>query len=224
MANLEFLYLRALDGSTRGIPNLERQISESPTLFVEAVALTYKRSDDGEDPPQWRIEDPERRSAVATATHRLLDQITRIPGSDDNGNINADALARWLAEARQLLRQHGRAEIGDQCIGQLLARATAEDDGMRPCIAICEALEAIASDDIATGYAIGVYNARGVHSRSFEGGEQERALAEQYRGWSRRRAIDYPFVATVLERIAASYDRDAEWHDSDAKVRRRLRN
>lgn len=143
MANLEFLYLRALDRSNRGIPNLERQISESPALFVEAVALTYKRSDDGEDPPQWHIDDPERRRAVATATHRLLGQIKRTPGTEDGGNIKAEALAQWLAEARRLLAQHGRAEIGDQCIGQLLARATAEDDGMRPCLAICEAMEAI---------------------------------------------------------------------------------
>lgn len=224
MANLEFLYVRALDRSNRGIPNLERQISESPALFVEAVALTYKRSDDGEDPPQWRIEDPERRKAVATATHRLLDQITRIPGTDDDGNISAEALAQWVAEARRLLAQHARAEVGDQCIGQLLARATAEDDGMRPCLAICEVMEAIGSEHIATGFAIGIYNARGAHWRSSEGGEQERAIAEQYRGWAKRRAIDYPYVSTVLESIAASYDRDAEWEDSEAKVRRRLRN
>jgi addiction module HigA family antidote len=221
MANLEFLYLAALDRTDRGIPNLERQISESPTLYVQAIALTYKRSDDGEDPQEWRV-NPDRRSAVATATHRLLDQIRRIPGTDENGNINAESLAQWLAEVRRLCAEHSRAEIGDQCIGQLLSRSTAEDDGMRPCLAICEAIEPIGSPDIATGFAIGVYNARGVHWRG-EGGAQERGLAEHYRDWAKRRAFDYPYVSSVLERIAASYDRDAEWQDSEAKVRRRLR-
>ena len=54
MAQLEFLYIDALDDSKHGIPNLESQIAQSPALFVQAVALTYKRSDEGEDPPEWR--------------------------------------------------------------------------------------------------------------------------------------------------------------------------
>lgn len=37
-------------------------------------------------------------------------------------------------------------------------------------------------------------------------------------------SFEYPYVSSVLERIAASYDREAEWHDSDAKVRKRLRD
>ena len=65
MAQLEFLYLRALDDSEHGIPNLEAQVAASPMMFVQAVAYSYKRSDDREDPPEFRIDDPERRSAVA---------------------------------------------------------------------------------------------------------------------------------------------------------------
>ena len=61
MAQFEFLYLRALDHSEHGIPNLERQMTESPALFVQAVTLAYKRSDDGQDPPGWRPDDPEQR-------------------------------------------------------------------------------------------------------------------------------------------------------------------
>ena len=223
MAHLEFLYLRALDDSNHGIPNLERQISESPALFAQAVALTYKRNDDGEDPAEWRIEDSEHRVAVAAATHQLLDRITRIPGTASDGSINTEALMQWLNEARHLCAQHGRAEIGDECIGQLLSRAKAGEDGILPCLAICETMDAIASPDIAQGFAIGVYNARGAQWRG-EGGEQERALSAMYRDWSRRRAVEYPYVGSVLERIARSYDRDAEWHDSDAQVRKRLRH
>ena len=43
MAHLEFLYVSALDHTEHGIPNLERQICQSPSLFAQAVALTYKR-------------------------------------------------------------------------------------------------------------------------------------------------------------------------------------
>ena len=60
MAHFEFLYLHALEHSDYGIPNLERQISQSPPLFVQMLAMTYKRTDGGQDPPEWRIDDPER--------------------------------------------------------------------------------------------------------------------------------------------------------------------
>jgi hypothetical protein len=81
MAQLEFLFIEALGRSRHGIPNLERQIAESPPLFVQAIALAYKRRDDGEDPPGWRVDDPERRTAVASAAYRLLEQVKRIPGT-----------------------------------------------------------------------------------------------------------------------------------------------
>ena len=54
------------------------------------------------------------------------------------------------------------------------------------------------------------------------GGKQERDLAAQYRGWSRQEAIEWPFTSRLLERIAQSYDSDAEWHDTDADLRKRL--
>jgi hypothetical protein len=223
MAQLEFLFIKALDHSQHGIPNLERQIAESPAIFMQAIALAYKRNDDGQDPSEWRIDDSERRVALASAAHRLLEQIKRIPGTDLDGKINAEALQAWLTEARRLCAQHGRAEVGDQLIGQLLSRAQADGNGVWPCLPVCEVMESVASQQIATGFGVGVYNARGVHSRSpGEGGIQERELAAKYRDWAQRLAFDYPYVGSVLESVAATYDREAEWRDSEAKVRKRL--
>ncbi len=102
MAHLEFLYVSALDRTEHGIPNLERQISQSPSLFAQAVALTYKRQDDGEDPAAWRIEDPERRATVATTTHRLLDRVRLTPGTQPDGTVDRDELVTWLKETRKL--------------------------------------------------------------------------------------------------------------------------
>jgi addiction module HigA family antidote len=222
MAQLEFLYIDALDDSKHGIPNLESQIAQSPALFVQAVALTYKRSDEGEDPPEWRLANPEQQVAVALAARRLLDQIKKIPGTDEKRMIDAASLAAWLAEVRRLCRGYARADIGDHCLGQLLAKAPEGENGVWPCEAVCEAMEAIASLEIARGFEIGVYNSRGVYSPG-EGGEQERELAAKYRAWAERLQFDYPYVGGVLEGIAASYQREAWWHDSEAKITKRLR-
>ena len=84
-------------------------------------------------------------------------------------------------------------------------------------------MESIASEDIANGFEIGVCNARGMVSRSpEEGGEQERELSAKYRVWAQRLAFDYPFVAGIVERIAKSYDRDAEREDSEVRLMKRL--
>jgi addiction module HigA family antidote len=222
MAQLEFLYLSALDSSEHGIPNLELQIAASPTLFVQAVALSYKRSDDGQDPPEWRIEDPQLRTVAALTTHRLLDQVRRLPGNDRDGNISSEALTTWLKHVRELCAQYARSEVGDHCIGQLLSKAPVGDNGVWPCQPVCEALEGIASQDVASGLLMGVLNARGAVWRG-EGGAQERELADKYRGWAQQLVFDYPYVSGVLESIARSYEREGEWHDSEERVRKRLR-
>ena len=128
MAKLEFLFVEALDHSEHGIPNLERQIAESPNFFVQLVALVFKRKDDAQDPPEWRIEDLRRRAGLTSATYQLLGRIGRIPGTGEDGKINAETLLSWITEVRRLCAEHGRIEIGDEMIGQLLSKAPAEED------------------------------------------------------------------------------------------------
>lgn len=223
MAQMEFRFVGALDHSKHGIPNLERQIGESPLLYMQVMALLWKRSDEGQDPPEWRVEDPERRRAVGSAMHRVLEQMKRIPGTDTDGQIVAGDLTNWLHQVRELAAQCSRAAISDQCLGQLLAKAPPRDADVWPCMPVCEAMERIASPEIAKGFLIGIHNSRGAHSRG-EGGAQERDLAAKYRGWSQKLAFEYPYVARVLEEVAASYEHEAEWHDSEAKVSKRLRH
>jgi hypothetical protein len=222
MARLEFLFIRALDRTEHGIPNLERQLAESPRLFVQVLALAFKRSDDGEDPPEWRIQNDEQRQALALAAYTLLDRIRRIPGTDDNGTINAADLKTWITETRALCLELGRAAIGDQKIGQVLSVAPVGAEGVWPCEPVRDVLEDVASREIGIGIEVAVYNARGMHHVKDDAAD-ERALAERYRAWSRKLAFGHPYVATVLEEIAQRYDREAKRWISDAAVRRRLR-
>ena len=222
MARLEFLFVTALEHTDHRIPNLERQVGKSPALFVQALALIYRRKDGGEDPPEWRVEDAEKMSGIGTAAYRLLANVKRIPGTDDTGKIDEEKLKVWVKEAQSLCFLHGRAEIGDEKIGQLLSAPIIGADGIWPCEEVRKVLEECGTSDMATGAQVGVYNARGAHWRA-QGGGQERDLAEKYRNWSRKLAFEYPYVANLVEGIAATYDRQAEREDSEAAVRRRLR-
>ena len=221
MAHLEFVYIDALRGSEHGIPNLERRIFESPVIFVEALSFLFKRRDDGQDPLEWKIEDSERQANLAHAGYRVLSQINLITSTGSGRKVDAEKLVAWVTEARRLCDKYGRAEIGDQYIGQVLSRAIDEQDGIWPCVAVCEVLERIASQEINKGFEIGVRNARGAHWRE-KGGAQERELAAKYRGWSDRLAMEYPYVSRVVESIAASYDQQASWQDDRTNVENRL--
>ena len=221
LARLEFAYIQLLRHSPHGIPNLERELCESPNLFIQALALAYKRNDNGEDPPELRSEKGDSAKAVATAAHMLLTDSKRIPGTNADGQIDANRLRGWLIQSQGLTRKHARKEVGDIVIGQLLARSPMGADGVWPCEPVREALEEFGTAEIAEGMSIGVYNLRGAFWGE-EGGGQERGLAEKYRTWSRSLANQYPFVAKMLEDIAATYDRDAVREHTEARVRQRL--
>ena len=79
----------------------------------------------------------------------------------------------------------------------------------------------MASPEVARGFNVGTRNARGAHWRG-DGGDQEREIAARYRGWAEKLAYECPYVGSVLEGIAASYDHEAKWNDSDAKIRSRM--
>ena len=225
LVRLEFTYILALDHSEHGIPNLERSISESPLAFVQILALLFRRDDGRQDPPEWHTEDTEKRAALGSAAYTLLGRISRVPGTGDGDDIDAETLSQRVIEARRLCAEYGRARIGDQYLGQILSRDQADEDGIVPCTAVCEAMERVGSQDIASGFAIGTFNARGVVTRAIgEGGMQERKLAEQYRSWARLRSPHYPFVGGILEGIADDYERQALREDDDARIEQRLRH
>lgn len=221
LAHLEFMYLAALDHEERGIPNLECQIAESPELFMQAIALSYKRNDDGEDPPEWRLKDSGPERSIATQAYRLLHIAKRIPGTQDDGTFDVKALKAWITNVRALCKTYARVDVGDSAIGELLSKSPAGADGIWPCEPVRQVLEEVGTKKIAEGMAIGLYNQRGAHFRDV-GGKKERELSAKYRGWSKQIAFESPFTSRLLERLAQSYDRDAEWHDTEANLRKRL--
>jgi len=221
LARLEFMYLGVLERSEYGIPNLERELAKSPSLFVEALAFIYRRDDGGEDPPEWRKPDKEVASSLATQAYQLLQNAKRIPGTQDDGMIDAQKLKDWIVEVLTISEKFGRLVVGEHAIGHLLAKSKLGADGIWPSEPIREVLEEVGTKEIAVGMSIGLYNSRGAHWRG-PGGDQERELAARYRGWSKTLTINSPFTSRLLEEIAKSYDRDAEWHDTDANIRKRL--
>lgn len=223
MARLEFLLIEVLRLSTHGTPNLEEQVARAPKLFFQMIAYAFDREDKGEDPLELRIKDVEHQDAQASACHSFLDEMSRIPGSEPDGTINASKLLSWVNQVRTMCAEHSRLEVGDEMIGQLLSRAGRDEGLTWPSVSMCHVLEQISSSAIRDGFVIGTLNQRGVHWRQ-RGGAEERELAGMYRDWARRRTYSYPFVGGILDEIAAEYEERAKWHDDRAEIELRLQN
>jgi len=221
MAALEVAMVDTLTHNEYGIPNLEKKISSEPASFIQLIVLMYKRRDDGADPEHFRILDDASKEVILHNVYRVLDYIRKTPGSNDAGEIDVTALIQWIKEVREQLADLSRGEVGDQRIGQLLGRCQTGKDGIWPHEAVRLALESVGTEEISRGMELAVYNSRGVVMRG-HGGDQERELERKYRTWADALAPKYPFTARMLNNIAAGYRRDAERHDTDDDVRRRL--
>ena len=227
LSRLEYLYIPALTPISKyGIPNLSKDVSESPLLFIQLLAICFKRDDNGIDPKEWNLtNDPELKKQAWENVYNVLEYANVIPGTQEDETIDVEQLRNWVVNVRTLAEQHGRKDIADQRIGKILSSSEADTDGIWPRKEIRQVFEDVASNEISIGMEIGLRNKGGAEWRPQpDDGAPERNLAEKYRNMAKNIMNKTPFVARMLNRIADSYIHDAEWHDTDGRVRERLRS
>jgi hypothetical protein len=215
VARLEWIYLQVLEHSNRPPATLHRQLASRPEFFVEVISTIYRASN--EEPDQQEEENRESKAALASHAWTLLHSWNLLPGFSD-GKVDGATLEEWVRKARRLCHEVGRADIGDEQIGEMLAWAPADADGTWPCEPVRDVIEITRSRHLERGIFIGVKNKRGTTTRGVtDGGEQERDLAKQYRDHADAVRFEWPRTAAVLGRIAESYDAEAKAHDDDAE-------
>ena len=226
-AGLEYVYIDALarphaHGGKYGIPNLAKYVEWHPELYVNAIVYTYRRNDDGIDPPEFAVPDGQG-SQIAMQGHKLLSGMEIVPGSGEHGRIAVDSLRAWVKSVREASMHLGRLEVADLTIGELLSNGSVGSDCVWPCESVRDVLEEVRSEAMMRGVRTGKFNARGAHWRG-EGGAQERELADKYRAWADALRYSHPYVASrVLTGLVNTYEHDARREDTEAIVRRRLR-
>jgi hypothetical protein len=166
-----FLGLRRYGGDRPRF--LERRLSTDPEFFVQLLELVFKadgESDESSQLEQADTEESERRRQLARRAAELLLRWNTPPGLTETGTVDAEALRRWIATARERAAT-GRQRVADEYIGHILASLPEGSDGYPPHEAVRDVLEELRNGDIENGYQIGVLNARGITSSSLtEGG------------------------------------------------------
>ncbi len=216
LAKLEWEYLGALDGHPASPVTLHGKLRDDPEFFVDVLGLVFRPKHQAAETGK---EVSEKESQRAQSAYRLLRSWQEVPGKREGQSIDEKTLLDWIQKARVLAERRGLLEICDSRIGEVFAYDPEKGDDSWPCIPVRDALEEIGTDDIIGGFCAGIYNKRGLVSKSMrEGGAQERALAEKYRKFADACKIEWPRTAAALRRVALGYEEDARREDARVKL------
>jgi hypothetical protein len=208
LAAHEFAFFALLD-MEREPRALGDAILEDPALFVSLVRHAYPRADGAKE--------PDVRTELATHAWHVLEGLHRVPGMLEDG-IDEDALGEWVRLARERLAAADRVDIGDECLGTLLARAPVQAGDVWPPVAVRGVIEVVKSPHLDSGIENGHVKARGVTMRGlYDGGRQERDIAFTLRRDAAAMDVRWPRTARVLRSLAGTYEGLAAHEDGRAQ-------
>ena len=211
IATLEYSYL-PLFRYEREPLTIYDLLASSPEMFVQVLSDVFK----SKNSPVDQVLTDEMR-ARATISYDLLSEFKIIPGLHEE-KIDVQELSGWAMQVRALTADKGLDDIGDLRIGFVLAYAPQDaDEPFWPPSAVCQVIEALASEQIERGFALECFNKRGTYSKGInEGGDQERELAKRYKAWSDA-TLKYPRTSAMLIAISEDWVRNAERADIEAE-------
>lgn len=208
VARLEYGFLPLLS-HREGELTLHRAMADDPELFVSVLCDVFGPAGGDAQTPD------ERARRRAQAGYQLLRGMTRVPGDSEEG-LDGGALEAWVDSVRERAAARDRARIAGEYIGHVLAYAPCDADGAWPHQAVRALLERLRSDDVEQGIMIQRHNMRGVvHKAMYEGGDQERVLAEEARRWATGAAA-WPRTSSMLRRLADSWEELGKREDERA--------
>lgn len=214
LAVVELQFHGAFSHGDRNPSNLYAEMLSDPEFFVEIAATAARppRAEDGET-------DGNSRQTAWEVTFSVMRNGKGAPGTRADGTIDAAVFYNWVDEVRRLAQARDVSAPVEVALGEWFARVRVPNDSWPPA-PIRDALES-GPDAMRRGFSTGIFNSRGMTSREvYEGGVQERALAERYRADATPLELSHPKVAQVLLGVAQSYERHGRDEDDDAQLLR----
>lgn len=205
LQQVEWQYLALLNHINNRAPKaLEQKLASDPAFFAELIAVAY-RSDKSSE--HQALGDQER--ARATNAYRLLHGSRRVPGQRPDGSLSSEAFLAWFEKMKEIVTETGHVEPAMSQLGELLAHAPPDADGLWIDGTLAEVLDAKDADRMRNGYSTGLFNKRGVHS--YTAGDAEMGLSEKYGTYAKesmRRGLSR--LSNTMRLLADQYRRDAE--------------
>jgi hypothetical protein len=204
---VEWAYLPLLDRDSSASPKyLENKLALDPAFFCEMIRLIYRSKKEGKP----ENEPGEKEKYIATNAWRLLHDWQTPPGMQPDGIFSGEQFMEWLKNIKEICTESGHLEIALSHIGQAMIYCPPDSQGLWIDQTVADALNTRDTEEMRSGFRMGLFNSRGVHEID-PTGKPERDLAEQFR----QKAEDvenagYQRFAAVLREVAEAYDRDAD--------------
>ncbi|WP_243304447.1 hypothetical protein [Geothrix oryzisoli] len=191
---------------------LNSTISSDPAIFIEAIQIAYIPKG------QQRRALSEEEQAKAGLADGVLRTWSGIPGLDQQNTFNKQKALDWIERMKAELSTSGHLAAGLLKLGNAMGRYTGHGTpGKETCLLI----ELISEPDFDQGFETGIFNSRGVHSRSmYAGGQQERDLATHFDSNAEQVKI-FPRTSAIMRRLAETYRRLGGDQDREEALLRR---
>jgi len=219
LIKLEWLYIEVLSDDIWGRPPklLHKDMSINPKSFVDVIKMMFKPTDN----EVTQTEEAENYSEIQLvnrfkAAYNLLKSFTTIPGTMEDGKIDYEILLKWVKDVIKFSIINKREYYGYYYIGDYFAKGIEKDSIPPP--EVCQVIEEIKNGDLEHGFQIANANRRGVTTRGmFEGGIQEKHLADHYYKLSKTLEVNYPRTSEIYKQIAKKYEYYSLREDDRAK-------
>lgn len=210
---IEWMYLKIFRFESVNPRYLEEEIINNPAFFAQLVSWVFK-------PEKGEVDTHEGSFKLRTENAReLLNNISILPGQNENDSIDGGKLREWVFEARWKLKRLDLMIIGDAQIGKILSNSPLGTDEIWPHEAIRDIVEELQNPELEEAMEVGRYNSREATIRSpFDGGKQERELAEKYQEQIEHIMLKWPRTSEILRRLKRSYERDANREDRQVEM------
>lgn len=191
---------------------LQRELIENPDQLMFVISKAYKR--DG----NIKEELSEEEQRFVTVAHHILMHLKICPGLERDGTFSELKFLNFTRHLNKRAVQEGYMNGMQHVLGGLMAFAPNNENEAWPPRCVCQVLDLPENDRLRGSFQTGIYNKRGVTTRSpYDGGDQERKIAQRYDGYAEAIQIEFPLASECLSEIAESYRRDATRHDRSAE-------
>ena len=214
-AGIEFMFFEVLKADE--MPALAKAVASNPSWLQEALMLCTRRSDRGEDPPEWAERRRNCPGWLEKRAYRLFDWLPRLPGTTSNGFDPKLGFA-WTTSILSFAEEHNRREVAEVLLGQAFGRAGFHNDGS-PTDELTELLELVRCTRIEHGVATTVGNHLGaVGLPDGDAGRPYRARADFYRELEMRYRDSAPRSARIMRLIQRRFADQARWADDHQRL------
>jgi hypothetical protein len=203
---IEWAYLPLLDGFHGASPKLlENRLASDPSFFCEVIRSVYRPR----GTPKSDNEPSEKQKAIATNAYKLLHEWRTPPGVQADGSLSADCLKDWLKSVKKECSKSGHLEVALAHIGKVLIFSPPDTDGLWINHVAAEALNAKDSEEMRSGFELGIFNSRGAHWVD-PTGKPELELAAKYDKQAEDvENVGYQRLAISLRNLVNSYKNEA---------------